>query len=343
MQASPQWVKGRFSNGLSERVDLPQVLRNFLKRSKHRFPELPVPLAPSDAGRFAALPASGLRLTWLGHSSTLVEIDGVVLLLDPVWGPRSSPSPHLGPRRFFEPPWALQDLPRPHAVLISHDHYDHLDEPTIRAMRDWDTRFVVPLGVGAHLELWGVPASRIVELDWWQELALKGITLVCTPSRHFSGRGIFNRNSTLWSGWAMIGPRHRVYYSGDGAMTGHFSELGKRYGPFDASLMEAGAYDPAWSDLHGGPEQAVEAWKALRGGLLLPVHWGTFNLAFHTWTEPVERMIVAAAAAGARMFVPQPGESVEPATAPPLRRWWPDLPWRTAQESPMVSGDQGLA
>jgi L-ascorbate metabolism protein UlaG (beta-lactamase superfamily) len=226
-------------------------------------------------------------------------------------------------------------------VLLSHDHYDHLDEATIRAMSAWDTRFACPLGVGAHLEAWGVPLDRILELDWWDSFTVKGLDIACTPARHFSGRGLFNRRSTLWASWSLVGPSHRVFFSGDSALFGGFAEIGERFGPFDACLMETGSYDPSWPDVHIGPEQAVEAVQALRGKLYVPVHWGTFNLGTHGWTEPVERLLVAAAAAGVPVCVPKPGSSVEPANPPRVERWWPDLPWQGVKEAPVVSTGLG--
>jgi len=265
-----------------------------------------------------------------------VEIDGRRVLIDPVWGKRASPSSFFGPARFYEPPARLEQLPVPDAVLLTHDHFDHLDLPSIRAIKDWKTRFVAPLGLGAHLEAWGVPPERISELDWWDELTLDGLTLACVPARHFSGRS-FIRNRTLWCGWALIGPEHRLYNSGDTAYFDGFKAIGAKYGPFDASCFEMGAYDPAWPDVHIGPEQAARAWADVRGGLLLPVHWGTFALAPHAWMEPVERLLLAAAEAKIPLSIPRPGQSVEPASPPPLERWWPQHPWERAEQAPIRS------
>lgn len=202
--------------------------------------------------------------------------------------------------------------------------------------------FVVPLGVGAHLERWGIPAERIVDLDWWGDTRVGVLTLTATPARHFSGRSMVmaDRDATLWTGWAIRGPEHRVYYSGDTAMFPEFSEIGRRLGPFDASLIEVGAYDALWADVHLGPEQAIEAHRLVRGGVLIPVHWGTFDLALHPWTEPVERLLVAASGAGTRVAIPKPGRMWTP-TSPPVPRWWPSVPWRTAEVAPIVSTGLG--
>ena len=214
---------------------------------------------------------------------------------------------------------------------------------TVRALADRVPRWVVPLGVGAHLEAWGVAPERITELDWWGEAAVGGrggaaVRLVSTPARHFSGR-FLRRDGTLWSGWAVVGDSTRVWYSGDTALTPQFAEVGRRLGPFSLTLIESGAYDAAWADVHLGPEQAVAAHRLVQGGtggLMVPVHWGLFDLALHGWTEPAERVRVAAEAAGVAVAFPRPGESVTP-SAYPAEPWWPAVPWETAAAAPTVS------
>ena len=244
------------------------------------------------------------------------------------------PGPGSGPKRWYPPPLALDELPDLDAVVISHDHYDHLDYPTIRAMRSWDTVFVVPLGVAAHLEYWGVPLERIVELDWWERHEVGDLEIVCAPARHASGRVAFDYNATLWAGYALLGGEHRVFFSGDTGMFPGMSEIGERLGPFDLTMIEAGAYGHAWPDWHVGPEQAVRAHQVLRGKVYMPVHWGLFNLAMHGWTEPLERTLVAAQAAGVRAFIPRPGASFEPASVPATKkRWWPE---RTVEDGRRV-------
>jgi L-ascorbate metabolism protein UlaG (beta-lactamase superfamily) len=222
----------------------------------------------------------------------------------------------------------------PQVVAISHDHYDHLDEGTLRRMKDWDTRFVVPLGVGARLARWGVPEARITELDWWESERVGDLEVVLVPARHASGRGLRDKDRTLWGGFAFLGPRHRVYFSGDTGMFPGLADIGERLGPFDLTMIEAGAYNPAWPDWHLGPEQAVAAHRMVRGRVLLPIHWGLFNLAAHGWTEPVERVLAAAGQVGATVAVPRPGEGFE-TEAPPHQRWWPDLPWKAGAEVPI--------
>jgi L-ascorbate metabolism protein UlaG (beta-lactamase superfamily) len=259
------------------------------------------------------------------------------VLTDPSWSERSSPISWLGPKRWFAPPIALGKLPKIDAVVISHNHYDHLDHRTIMAMREWSTVFIVPLGVGAHLAYWGVPEPRIVELDWWEQRQVGPLTVVCTPARHAAGRSLWDRDQNLWAGYALLGAQHRVFFSGDTGMFTALKEIGSRFGPFDATLIEVGQYHGAWPDWHIGPEQAVRAHQWLRGDVLLPVHWGKLQLAYHGWTEPIERVLAAAAAAHVRVLAPMPGPSGEPTADPPPDRWWPNVPWQRADQAPIVS------
>jgi len=338
-ERSPQWHGGQFGNPLP-RVDGPagRMWREVLfGGSPYRTPDGPPPVASRSRADYRTPPASGLRVTWLGHSTLLVEIDGRRVLIDPVWGERASPLTFLGPKRFFAPPLPLAELPGVDVVVISHDHYDHLDLPTMRALVARGVRWVVPLGVGAHLRAWGVAERDVTELDWWVAAEVKGLTLTATPARHFSGRGLDDRDRTLWAGWALAGPAHRVFYSGDTALHEEFDDIGARLGPFDLTMIEAGAYSALWADVHLGPEQAVLAHRLVRGDVMLPVHWGLFDLALHGWTEPMERVLVAAERAGVRVASPQPGGMVEPAAVGAPRRWWPAVPWATAAEAPVRS------
>lgn len=340
IRSSERTPRGRLTNALPTRQPpLPELMMEWLRKDAQTVPQAPVPTERRTAADFEAAPASGLRITWLGHATSLVEIDGRRFLLDPVWSDRTSPIPWTGPKRFFEPPLPLDELPRLDAVLISHDHYDHLDRPTVRRLASTDVRFVVPLGIGGRLAQWGVDRERITELDWWDTTAVGATTVTATPARHFSGRSplMTDRDRTLWAGFAIVGPEHRVYYAGDTAMFDGFEAIGRVLGPFDATLMEIGAYHRLWADLHLGPEQAVQAFQAVRGGLLVPVHWATFDLALHSWVEPVERLLVEAGRTGVEVVVPKPGQSIEPASPPRLERWWPEVPWQTAEEHPVVS------
>jgi L-ascorbate metabolism protein UlaG (beta-lactamase superfamily) len=330
IRRSPNYRDGAFQNPVATSLAAPSgywpMLKKWLGGHEQRTPPGPMPVVALTRASFAQPPASGLRATWLGHSTVLVEIDGARILMDPVWARRASPSSILGPKRFFAPPLPIEELPPLDAILASHDHYDHLDRGIIRALArsasQSRARFVVPLGVGAHLEKWGVAAERIAELDWSESTTAGPLTITATPARHFSGRGFSDRNHTLWASFAVTGPKHRVFHSGD---TGPFPgvlDIGAKHGPFDLTLIKIGAYGDDWPDIHLTPEQAVDAHKRLRGDLLLPIHWGTFNLAYHAWDEPAERVVAASLANGTRVIVPKPGESIEPASARPVEAWW---------------------
>jgi L-ascorbate metabolism protein UlaG (beta-lactamase superfamily) len=338
MERSPQWKDGHFVNPQPIHNHLGPMLAALFSGSFESTPAHPVPTARVDPRRFDTPPPTGLRVTWLGHSTSLVEIDGHRVLTDPFWGERTSPLTWAGPARWYPPLLALGELPALDAVVISHDHYDHLDCATLLAMKDWDTRFVVPLGVGAHLAYWGIPEERIVELDWWESTRVRDLEIVLTPTRHASGRYLLDNDRTLWGSYALRGPSHRAFFSGDTGLFPALRDIGARLGPFDVTLLEVGQYGQGWPDWHLGPEQAIAAHQLLQGRVLLPVHWGLVNLAPHTWTEPLERSLVAADKARVRILQPRPGESVEP-EAPPaeVSHWWPDLPRHTAEQDPIVS------
>jgi L-ascorbate metabolism protein UlaG (beta-lactamase superfamily) len=266
-----------------------------------------------------------LAVTWLGHATALVEIDGHRLLTDPVWSQRCSPSRALGPQRLHPPPLPIESLPALDAVVISHDHYDHLDMHTVRALaRTQRAPFITPLGVGAHLREWGIPASRVVELDWNASVQIGELRLACTPARHLSGR-FLSRNNTLWASFAVVGPEHRVYFGGDTGYTGSFSDIGTEHGPFDLTVLPIGAYNKSWPDIHMNPEEALRAHRDLNGdnsGVLMPIHWATFRLAPHPWAEPAERLTEAAAAEGVEIAVPKPGGRVVVGRVPKVEHWW---------------------
>ena len=324
VQRSPEWRDGRFVNPQPIWTNSFAAWRRFLFGSSiaGTEPDEPVPISRAAISVLARPPESGLRVTWFGHSSALIEIDGGCVLIDPLWSERASPVPWTGPRRWYPPPLALADLPPVDAVLISHDHYDHLDRGSIVAMKSWRTIFVVPLGVGAHLASWGIPAERIVELDWWQTARVGGLELTATPARHKSGRFVGQQDQTLWAGYAIVGAQHRVWYSGDTGFHREFASIGQRLGPFDVALVDAGQYDANWPDTHLGPELAVEAAREVRSTSMIPVHWGLLKLAEHPWTEPPERVLRAARNLPLEVFVPRPGESVEPSRHRPSLPWW---------------------
>ncbi|GAA2567459.1 MULTISPECIES: MBL fold metallo-hydrolase [Streptomyces] len=346
IRRSPHFKDGVFQNpGGTARTrpsgstrDLAKVFLDKDSRSR-RAPRGAVPVHATTLADLSRPPVTGLRLTWMGHSSVLAEIDGQRVLFDPVWGERCSPFPFAGPRRLHPAPLPLAALGPVDTVVISHDHYDHLDLPSIRALAGTDTLFAVPLGVGAHLEHWGVSAGRLRELDWHETTRIGGLTLTATPARHFCGRGLRNTQHTLWASWVVAGEEHRIYHSGDTGYFEGFRDIGAEHGPFDATMIQVGAYSDFWPDIHMTPEEGVRSHLDLQdgdpaAGVLLPIHWGTFNLAPHPWAEPAEWMRDAAGEAGAAVALPRPGEPFEPAGELPADPWWRTVsapigrPWR---------------
>jgi L-ascorbate metabolism protein UlaG (beta-lactamase superfamily) len=270
-------------------------------------------------------PASGLRITWFGHSSSLVEIDGVNILIDPVWDERAAPTQWAGPKRFFPPALSLEELPRIDVILVSHDHYDHLGAGTVARLAGMESlrqpRWITASGVGAILARFGMDSSRCTELNWTEQVQVGSLTITALPARHFSGRSLFNRFETLWASFALVSPRHRVYYGADSGEWYGFRDIGDAFGPFDLTMLEIGAYDPLWADIHMGPEGAVRSFRALGGhGLLMPIHWGLFDLALHKWQQPIEYVV---AVEGLKLWSPTPGIPTEVVQDQEIRSdWW---------------------
>jgi L-ascorbate metabolism protein UlaG (beta-lactamase superfamily) len=310
-----------------------KVLPRFLSSKEEKSPRRPLGPFRTDVGLYAAAPQSGLRVTWMGHSSMLVEIDGVKVLVDPVWDERASPSQWAGPKRFFAAPVRLEDLPVVDVMLVSHDHYDHLGEETIRRLAELESmrgaRWVTSLGVGEMLRQFGVKAEQIAELDWTQSVTVNGLEITAAPSRHFSGRGMFNRFETLWSSFVLKGARHTVYFGADSGWWEGFAEIGAAYGPFDLAMLEIGAFDVLWDGIHLGPDGAARAFEALGGagadgrGLMMPIHWGLFDLALHAWRQPIERLVEVAGEKKIKLWAPEPGRPTEVVSGVEVRSdWW---------------------
>jgi L-ascorbate metabolism protein UlaG (beta-lactamase superfamily) len=297
----------------------------FFTGTAARSPQRPLGPFHTEPRVYLKNPESGLRVTWFGHSSSLVELDGVRILIDPVWDLRAAPTQWAGPKRFFPPTLALEELPPIDAVLISHDHFDHLGEGTVRQLARMETmrraRWITPLRVGAILARFGVDRAQVTELDWTGHASIGAVTITALPARHFSGRSLFNRFETLWASFALVGPQHRVYYGADSGEWDGFREIGEAFGPFDLTMLEIGASDPLWIDIHMGPEGAVRSFQALGGhGLLMPIHWGLFDLALHPWQQPIETI---SAVEGLKLWSPVPGVPSEVVRGEEIRSdWW---------------------
>lgn len=329
--ASPRYRDGKFHNTANAKAELAgpraPIIRDFLFKRGARRP--PGAIAVTDPRAAWQAPVDDLRVTWLGHSSMLLESRGVRVLTDPVFGKRLGPVPVVGPPRFHAPPVSLAELvaARPlDAVLISHDHFDHLCVDTVRAIAAVpDLPIVTSLGVGAYLEKVGVAAARIHELDWWETWqAHADLRFTACPAQHFSGR-IGGRNATLWSSWAIETARHKLFFSGDTGLTQEFGDIGARFGRFDLVMLEVGAWHPAWGTIHLGPANALTAFDLLGGGTLMPVHWGTFDLALHAWAQPAEHLVELAAARGTRLVTPRLGIPFEPARIDAIDPWWREV------------------
>jgi L-ascorbate metabolism protein UlaG (beta-lactamase superfamily) len=267
------------------------------------------------------------RLVWFGHSSFLLQIDGQNILIDPMFGQVAAPHPLLGANRFNENfPLEIEKLPQIDAVIFSHDHYDHLDYETVKKIKNKTGHFYTPLGVGTHLEAWGVPSSKITELDWWEDVKFESITLVCTPAQHFSGRKLNNNQSTLWSSWVIQSKDNNIFFSGDSGYANHFLEIGAKYGPFDIALMECGQYDEMWPDVHMTPEETALAGVDVKADKLMPIHWAGFKLALHEWTDPIKRVKIKAKELNLDIITPQIGQKIViKDSINTFTNWWENL------------------
>jgi L-ascorbate metabolism protein UlaG (beta-lactamase superfamily) len=332
--ASPQATAGRFANPVPRPpMGLRQTAALFWDFTFNK----PAGTVPAQAPRVlplsrAALDAAPDRsLFRLGHSTVLLKLRGGWWITDPVFAERASPFSWAGPKRFHAPPIALEDLPPLQGVLLSHDHYDHLDRDTVVQLAAKTAVFLAPLGVGDRLVAWGVPAGKVRQFDWWQATEIDGLRLIATPAQHFSGRGLFDSDRTLWASWVVLdaasqpGDRDlRLFFSGDTGYFDGFREIGRRFGPFDITLMETGAYDARWAHVHMQPEQSLQAHLDLGGQVMLPIHNGTFDLAMHVWDDPFERIHSLAQAQGVALATPRMGERFDLAAPGSTSPWWRD-------------------
>ncbi|MEN3112311.1 MBL fold metallo-hydrolase [Uliginosibacterium paludis] len=300
------------------------LYRSFTEKSPLSRPELPVPALPLTRADLLAAP--DLSLWRLGHSTVLLKLAGKFWLTDPVFAERASPLGFIGPKRFQAPPITVAELPEIEAVILSHDHYDHLDHDTVLALAAKTGHFLAPLGVGDRLIAWGVPADKVQQFDWWQETRIGELRLVATPAQHFSGRSPFDGDRTLWASWVLIAPQVRVFFSGDSGYFSGFRAIGEKFGPFDVTLVENGAYNEAWAAIHMHPEETVQAHIDLQGRHLVPIHNGSFDLALHAWTDPLDQVSAIAAQRQVALATPRFGERLDITRPAPGIAWWRAAP-----------------
>lgn len=326
MQASDHYNGKLFSNPVPTEMMAPgaffKILPEYFKNHPGREPKKPLGPFRIEASLFKGTPPQALRVTWLGHSSLIIELDGKRFLTDPVWYERASPFKYLGPKRFFRNPLDIDNLPSIDYILLSHDHYDHLDKQAILKLTRKGIRVLTLLGVKKRLVDWGVNSDRVSELDWWDSMLLDiDFKISIAPARHFSGRWLGDRFTTLWGSFVIKGPTQTVFFGADSGYYNGFTTIAEKLGPFNLALLEIGAYNEYWANIHMGPENAVQAAIDLGRPLLMPIHWGTFNLAMHPWKEPVERLIAEAAKQNIQLLLPEPGETVA-ADQPYNSNWW---------------------
>lgn len=319
---------GKFVNQIPSEMeiglkDMPGLIYQQMKSVPERQPSTKFDVEKIDSMSIVRQPDSVTRITWFGHSAFLIEIAGKKLLLDPMFGPTPAPHPMLGKKRYSNGlPIDIDQLPEIDAIIMSHDHYDHLDYGSIKKLKNKTKQFYMPLGVGAHFREWGVAENQIHELDWWQSAELEGLKFTCTPARHFSGRGFFDRAATLWGSWVIENGEQKIYFSGDSGYGPHFKEIGQKFGGFDFAMMECGQYGDKWKPIHMTPEETIQASVDINTKAMMPIHWAAFTLAFHSWTDPVERASKKAAELNVPFYTPKIGESIVLGQPIPSSRWW---------------------
>lgn len=329
IKKSPNYKNGSFQNltetkMLAEGASYPKMIVDFFSRGIDREP---IDTLPSIKTDLKSLPSNKITVVWFGHSSYFIKLNDKNILIDPVFSERASPFQFIGKKAYpMQTPYTLEDFPENlDLVIITHDHYDHLDYNTIKQLHPRVKQFYTSLGVGSHLESWGVDAAKIIELDWWESKTFdSGIEIIATPARHFSGRG-FRRNQTLWSSFVLKTDSASVYIGGDSGYDSAFTAIGNKYGPFDLALLECGQYNTMWPNIHMMPEEVAKAAMDLKAKAFMPVHWSKFTLALHAWKDPIERTTKAAETLGANITTPMIGEPVVLGTEFPAKKWWENL------------------
>ena len=329
-EASPQFSDGKFINTkkeIPEAMSFSKMLsvsrKFFFEKVENGRPDGNLEVEKIAATNVTSF-QKGSRLIWFGHSAFLLQVDGKNILIDPMFGKVPAPHNWMGAKRFnLEMPIDIEKLPKIDAVVISHDHYDHLDYESIKKLKNKVEAYFVPLGVGVHLEAWDIQSSKITEMDWWEEVTFKNMLLACTPAQHFSGRKFTNGQSTLWSSWVIKSNNTSLFFSGDSGYGSHFKKIGERYGPFEFAMMECGQYNKMWPDIHMFPEETAQAGVDVQAKTLMPIHWGAFKLALHSWTDPIERVSKKAAKLRIPLVTPKIGEPIVIDKLPePNSVWW---------------------
>ncbi|WP_187363135.1 MBL fold metallo-hydrolase [Massilia aquatica] len=322
---SPQFSDGKFRNPVPMFKQSPAQLARLawtfmMGKNKDTVPSGAIPVQALTRAQLLAAPDN--TLFRLGHSTLLLKLDNAFYLTDPVFSKRASPVQWAGPARFHQPPISIEELPPLKAVILSHDHYDHLDHAAVLALAAKTEHFLAPLGVGDRLVAWGIDAAKVTQLDWWQERKVGNVRLIATPAQHFSGRSLSDGNSTLWASWVFVHKDVRVFFSGDTGYFAGFKAIGDKFGPFDVAMLETGAYDKQWPDVHMEPEQTLQAFLDLKGKWLMPVHNGTFDLSLHPWHEPFDRIAALASARGVPLATPEMGQALDLSNPAPGQAWW---------------------
>ena len=327
MQSSPQFKEGKFVNPIEAPMMAPGSTWKYIKKSyfSKRIDPKPtgkLPMKPIQPDEWTQKDLENVSFAWLGHSSILITVDGKTILVDPVLDERASPFSWIGPKRFHPAPVTVEELPSSEVVLITHDHYDHLEEPTIKKLDSKTGLFLVPLGIGELLEDWGIAPEKVVELDWWEHHQVGSLTFTATPAVHYARRGLFDGDERLWCSWSIQGQNRNLFISGDSGYFDGFRKIGEKLGPFDITFLKIGSYDEMWKQIHMTPEEAVQQHQDLGGSVLVPLHWATFDLGLHPWYEPIERALASAEKKEVHIITPLIGEQVDINRLPDKSSWW---------------------